>query len=99
MRSPKTRTIFLLAAALFFLAAITSTTFYPAPIPVHNSDGTPRLKPDGKPVVYRDMNKFWRYNAPSYIFEASSVGFFVWWVIRIVRMRYGHALDQTKTGQ
>ena len=92
MRTPKTKTLLWLAVGLLVLCAVWIPNYYPAPIPVLGSDGTPLLKPDGSPVVHRDMTEFYRYNRPAFILLVCSICLFGWWLVRV-----GRGLCERKT--
>jgi len=87
MRWPKTKTIFLLAGALFLVAGIIMPNWYPPPIPVLGSDGNPLLKPNGSPVIHRDMTQFDRDALPGIISFVASVLLFGWGLVRLVKRR------------
>ena len=97
MHAPKTRTIFILAVVLFLLAAISIPMFYPAPVAVLGPDGSPLFEPDGKPVVHRDMNEFYRLNTPAFIFLAGSGCLFIWWLQRVSKLLYGRFIAKQRT--
>jgi len=89
MRTPSTKSLLIVAALLFVLAAISIPTFYPAPVPVLGPDGFPLLKPDGRPIAHRDMTQYYRYNAGAFAMLAGSLCMFVWWLVRVLRLFYG----------
>jgi len=91
MRAPQTETLFCLAVGLFVLTSISVPNYYPAPVQVLTSDGSPLFGPDGKPVVHRDTASYYRYIFPGLIFLSGTFCFFVWWLIRIVRLLYARA--------
>jgi hypothetical protein len=68
-----------------FVCAVWIPTYYPAPKPVIGSDGAPLLRPDGTPVVNRDMTEFYRYNAPAFAFLSCSVCLFGWALVRVFK--------------
>jgi hypothetical protein len=95
MRTPKTRTLFFLAAGLLLLAAVSVPTYYPGPTPVLRPDGSPLLKPDGTPVVHRDMAELYRLYTPAFIFIGCSVCMFTWWLVRVLRFLRERFFTQT----
>ena len=87
MRAPKTKAIFWLAVGLFVLCAVWIPNYYPAPVPLLAADGSLLLRPDGSPVVHRDMTEFYRYNTPAFILLGCSICLFVWWLVRVLYER------------
>jgi hypothetical protein len=87
MRTPRTKTLFIVAAGLFVVAAVWIPNYYPAPIPVLNPDGLRLVKPDGTPIVHHDMTEFYKYNTPAFIFFGCSICLFIWWLLRVFSTR------------
>ena|SRR5436309_4578017 len=96
MRTPSTTTLFVLAVLLLLLGSAAESGYYPAATPVVGPDGTPLVGTDGRTVVHRDMEKYYRLNAPAFAMMGSGLGFFDWGLVRVSRRCYAHVFKARK---
>jgi hypothetical protein len=88
MKTPKTTIIFVLAVGVLLVSGAFMTNYYPAPKPVLAADGSPVMRPDGRPLVQRDMAKYYRVNRPAFILMGCSGCLFGWWLLRVSKYLY-----------
>jgi len=96
MRTPKTATLFALAIVLLLTGGASESGYYPAARPVLGPDGAPLVGADGRVLLHRDMAKFYRLNAPTFVLMGCSAGLFGWWLVRVSRQLYGCVFDGGK---
>jgi hypothetical protein len=89
MKAPSSKTLIAIAIISFIGAGLLIPTFYPAPIPVVGTDGSPMHGADGKILVYRDMAPFYRAMIPCEILFVCSVVITIWLLVRLFIFLYG----------
>jgi hypothetical protein len=81
--------ILVLALALLIIGGGFVTNYAPAAVPVLGPDRSPLRGPDGRPVVHRDMAKYYRLNRTAFILMGCSACLFGWCLVRGSRHLYG----------
>jgi len=88
MKVPKTVTILVLAVVLFLVSGAFMTDYSPAPKPVLAADGSQVLGPEGRPMVHRDMAKYYRVNRTAFTLMGGAACLAGWWLVRVSRHLY-----------
>jgi len=88
MKTPATKILVVLVVISFVGAAVTIPDYYPAPIPVLDSNGSPLHGVDGKILVHRDMASFYKMMIPGWTFLLCGAISLVWLFVRFLRFLY-----------